>query len=121
MALTHNGAVLDVAAINLPEDYAKPSITTFTDHEAEYEDREFTIDKSTVENADDDTTVDNILAALNTAIEALLNADVDTTSLTVTSYAVIHSLSHDFKPRESMFTDAQVNYVLTASVYYKTA
>ena len=121
MALTHNGTRVDVAAALLPSDYTKPAVTTFTDHEAVYESRSFSIAKAGVENADKATTVGAIITQLNTDIETLLDADVDTTGLTVTSYAVLKSISTNANLAGVLYTDGAVSYVCLVDVYYKTA
>lgn len=121
MALTHNGTRIDVPASELPSGYTKPSVTDFDDHETVYASREFTVAKSTVENATATTTMTNLVSAINTAIEALINADFDTTGLTVTSYAVMRSLVTNDTLVGVKFTNGTVNYVMTIDVYVKTA
>lgn len=121
MALTHNGTTVSIPAAELPSGYTKPSVTEFTDHEQLYASRAFTIAKSTVQNATDTTTMSNLITQLNTDIETLINADFDTTGLTVTSYAVLRSLSTNNTLTGVKFTNGALNYVLTVDVYVKTA
>lgn len=121
MALTHNGTQVNVAASLLPSGYTKPTVTDFDDYEIQYLERQFTIAKSTVDNATDTTTMGNIITQLNTDIETLLAADIDTTGLTVTSYAVLKALTTNDNVNGVRFTNGAVNYVLTVNIYVKTA
>lgn len=121
MALTHYGTEVNVPAAQLPSGYTKPTVTDFDDYESQYIERQFTIAKSGVENATATTTMANIISALNTAIEALLNADYDTTGLTVTSYATLKALTTNDNVSGVRFTNGAVNYVLTVNIYVKTA
>lgn len=119
--LTHNGTKVSVASNKLPSGYAKPTVTEFTDYETVYENRTFNIAKSTVENATATTTMDAIVSALNTAIEALITADFNIGTLTVSSWADLQTLSNNFTVSGVQFTDAVINYVCTVDVYIKTA
>lgn len=120
MALTFNGVKVSVAATVLPNGYSKPSVTEFTDYE--YDRTEIlTIAKSTVENADDDTTVNNIRAALDAAIQAIITADYDTVGLTVTSWADWTILQVNFNRGGVKFTDGVINFLCTCKIYIKTA
>ena len=121
MALTHNGTKVSVAAALLPAAYTKPTVTEFTDHEFKYTSRSFSIVKSTVEEAVEATTMINIMTALNTLIETLLAADIDTTGLTVTSWADLKSLSTNNNLAGCLFTSVVLSYVLTVDIYVKTA
>ena len=121
MALTHNGTQVNVPAAQLPSGYTKPTVTDFDDHELVYRAREITIAKSGVENATASTTMTNIVTSLNTAIEALLNADIDTTGLTVTSYAIMNGITTNNNLDGVRFTNGTDNYICTIDIYVKTA
>jgi hypothetical protein len=119
MALTHNGTAVLVSEI--PSGYTRPTVSKFTDHELKYESREINIAKSGVENATASTTFTNIITALNTAIQSLLNADIDTTGLTVTSYANLKIISTNANISGVLYTNGAVNYVCTVDIFVKTA
>lgn len=119
MALTHNGTVVLIA--DVPSGYTRPTITKFSDYELKYENREISIAKSGVENATASTTFTNIVSAINTAIENLLNADIDTTGLTVTSYANLKIISTNAILGSVLYTNGAVNYLCTVDIFVKTA
>lgn len=121
MALTHSGTKVSVASNKLPSGYSKPAVTEFADYETVYENRVFNIAKSTVENSVATTTMDSIMSALNTAIEALITADFNVTTLTVSSWADLQTLSSNFTVSSVQFTDGAINYVCTVDIYIKTA
>ena len=119
--LTHNGSVVSVPQAELPTGYTKPVVTEFSDYEQEYTSRTMTVLKSTVENADGATTMTNLIAQLNTDIEALLSADFTIATLTVTSYAVVKSISTNDNLAGVKYTDGVLNYVLVVDIFVKTA
>ena len=121
MALTHNGTKVNIAAAKLPSGYSKPSVTEFSDYEMKYDSRTFTIAKSGVENATAVTTMENLITQLNTDIETLLAADIDTTGLTVTSWAELRSLNTNNTLDGVFFTNGALSYVMVVDVYVKTA
>ena len=119
MALTHNGTAVLVTEV--PSGYTRPSVSKFSDYELKYPDREIAIAKSSVENATASTTFTNIVAALNTAIQNLLNADIDTTGLTVTSYANLKIITTNATLTGVLYTNGAVNYICTVDIFVKTA
>jgi len=121
MALTHNGTKVSIPAAQLPSGYTKPTVTEFTDYENQYISREFTIAKSTVENATGSVTFAAIVSALNTAIEALITADFDTAGLTVTSWADLTAISTNDTLAAIKYTTGTPNYICTVTIKVKTA
>lgn len=121
MALTHNGSRVDLPAANLPDGYAKPAISVFSDYEGQHLNVEFSFTKASVENSDESTTMANILTELNSQIETYLTADLNTAGATITSYALLKSLRLNVKPDEVLYTDGTINFVAVVDIYYKTA
>ena len=119
MALTHNGTAVLVSEV--PSGYTRPSVTKFTDHELKYQNRQISIAKSGVENATASTTFGNIITALNTAIESLLNADIDTSGLTVTAYANLKTITTNADINNVLYTNGAVNYLCYVDIFVKTA
>lgn len=119
MALTHNGT--DVLISDVPSGYTKPSVTKFSDWENKYPARVISIAKSGVEDPSDTTTFTALIAALNSAIEALINTDFDTTGLTVTSYANLSILATNHNSDGVLYTDGAMNYLCTVDIFVKTA
>lgn len=121
MALTHNGTQVGLGAGDLPSGYSKPSITTFTDHEAKYMQRSFTVVKATVDEAAAITTFDAILVDLNAQIVTLLTDDLNVAALTVDSFATMTALRTNTKVTEEFYTNVAVNYLITVDIFWKTA
>lgn len=120
MALTWNDTEVLVKDELLPSDYTKPTITTFSDAENIYKQRVFTVAKSGVEDPDPATTVAAIVTALNTAAEAVVEADYDTTG-TVTGYASIVAISTNQLFSDGLFNDDATSYKVTTNIFVKTA
>lgn len=121
MALTHNGTKVNVPSAYLPGGYIKPEVDEFLDYENQYRSRVFTILKSTVEDPVSSVTFSNLMDQLNTDIIALLNADINTAALTVTSYAELNSVSTNNNLVNVLYTDGVLSYVLVVNIYVKTA
>ena len=121
MALTHNGVKVSIPNAQLPSGYTKPSVTEFTDYELTYKNREFTIAKSSVENATASTTLTNLITQLDTDIETLLAADIDTVGLTVTAWSEVKRIRLNHNVDEVLFTNGTDNYLCTVDIYVKTA
>jgi len=119
--LTHNGSVISVPQAELPTGYTKPVVTEFSDYEQEYTSRTMTVLKSTVEDAVAVTTMEQLVAQLNTDIEALLTADFNIGVLTVTSFANLKSISTNNNLAGVLYTDGVLNYVLVVDIFVKTA
>lgn len=125
MALTYNGTRVDIASSSLPSGYTKPTVTTFTDYEGQYKQVSFTIAKSAVENATATTTMANIITALNTAADAYLTADLDTTN-TITAYGIAKTITTNTDdPDDERFTttatSAALDYIIVVDLFFKTA
>jgi len=121
MALTFNGVAVTVPSPDLPSGYSRPAVTDFDDYELQYLDREFTVAKAGVENASETVTFAAIRSALDTAIQALISADVDVTGLTVTAYANWKIIATNFSNGSVKYTDGAINYVCTCDIFIKTA
>lgn len=125
MALTYNGTRVDIASSDLPTGYSKPSVTTFTDFEGQYKQVSFTIAKSSVENATATTTMANIITALNTAADAYLSADLDTTN-TITAYGIAKTITMNTDDADderftTTATSADLDYVVVVDLFFKTS
>ncbi len=120
MALVNNGLKVSITSNQLPSGYTKPSVTEFTDQEYE-RDYVATIAKSAVEDANEVTAFTALVAAINTAIAALITADYDTSGLTVTIWSEFTILATNFTLGNSLYKNTAVNYIATCKVYIKTA
>lgn len=119
--LTFNNTRVDLGASELPSGYTKPTITTFTDYEAKYSSYAITMTKASVENASASTTFTAILAALNVQLSAVLTADLNTATATITAYAVLKTLRTNTNVDEVFYTNGTTNYLLVVDIFYKTA
>ena len=119
MALTHNGTAVLIS--DVPSGYTRPTVSKFTDSESKYINREISIAKSGVENATESVTFTAIITALNTAIETLINADYNTSGLTVTSYANLTALTTNAILGSVLYTNGAVNYLCVVDIFIKTA
>ena len=119
--LTHNGTVVSIPAAELPSGYSKPAVTEFSDYEQKYTSRTMTIVKAGVDEATALATFTALMVQLNTDIETLLSADFTIASLTVTSYAVLKSVTTNANLAGVLYTTGAVNYVLTVDIFVKTA
>lgn len=120
MALTFNGVALDVPASELPSGYTKPTVTLVANPEYRRS-IDITVAKSTVENATDDTTVDNILTDVQTQLDAIVTADYDTVGLTVTASGRVIDLSTNFDISGVKFTNGAINYTAKVELLVTTA
>lgn len=120
MALTNNGSVVEVNDNKIPSGYTKPTVTTFDDDESKYVNRSISVAKSGVENANEVTTFTAIIAAITTAVSALITADYDVTN-TVAAYAVVKDIVSNAKVGDVLYTTGVVNYVCTVDIFIKTS
>lgn len=126
MALTHNGTVVQLPSSRVPSDFTAATISTFTDHEYVSSERTLTVLKSTVQNSDAATTLQNIIdnatIGLDKQIEDLITAEFDVTN-TVTSYAVWTGIDSNQSPSGSndFLTDTAMSYSCTVKFYVKSA
>jgi hypothetical protein len=125
MAITNNGTTVNLPLNQVPSDYTYPTVTTFTDHEYS---RTLTLNvlKSTVENADEATTLGAIITnasiGITKQVDDILAADYLATA-TVTAYADWVGLAHNIAPNDSsdFLNNTAVSYVCTVNLYVKTA
>jgi len=119
--LTHGGTRLNIGTHLIPVGYTLPVVTEFTDDE--YISKEFIIDvpKSGVENASADTTLDNILVAVNAVIIAEVTENYDIVANDVDSFAVMNKLGNNFRHGQDFFTDVAIKYVAHVDIFVKAA
>lgn len=126
MALTHNGTVVQLPTSRVPSGYTLPTVATFTDYEYESTERTLSVLKSTVENSDKATTLQNIIdnatIGIDKQIEDLISAEFDVTN-TVTSYAVLTGIDSNQAASGSndFYTDTAMSYSCTVRFYVKSA
>lgn len=121
MALTNNGTSVYLNSSILPAGYTPPVITKFTDHKYKYENAVMAIAKSGVENANKVTTFTALVAAITTAVSAMVTADYNVSGLTVTAYANLKTVYHNFDLSGVEYTDGAINYLCTVDIFVKTA
>lgn len=127
MATSPQGTKVSIPAGQVPDDFTAPAVTTFTD--SEYS-RTFnlTVDKTTVQNADQATTllaiIENATVGIEKQIDDIMAADFDDAALTVTYYIDLVKLSTNQTPEtpsSGFLTNASVDYEARVNVYIKTA
>lgn len=121
MALTNNGVKVSINDGLIPDAYTKPSVTEFTDHELKYENREMTIAKATIENADEETAFTDLVAQIESDVDTLLAADIDTVGLTVTAWVDFTGLVTNVKKGAALYKNTAVSYTCMVTIYVKTA
>jgi hypothetical protein len=104
MAIVSNGTQVLISDGKIPNGYTKPTVTTFDDEEATYKDFVITVDKSTIENADAVVAFTALVAAIGTAVDALLATNYTTN----TGAAYVN------------FKDVINNQLFSDNSYYKT-
>ena len=126
MALTHNGTVVQLPTSRIPSGYTLPSTSTFTDWEYESSERTLTVLKSTVQDSDRATTLQNIIdnatIGIDKQVEDLITAEADVTN-TVTSYAVLTMIDSNqgASGTNDFYTDTAMSYQCTVKFYWKSA
>jgi hypothetical protein len=116
MALTLNGTQNNAPAIQLPADYDRPTVPGVSNPDWS-DTRVLTVAKSTVENADDNTTIDAIVAAVNTQVQAVINDNFDVTSNAVTVTANIINIANNLNLQGVLYTNGALNYVCTVQIF----
>ena len=127
MAITNNGTRITIGSEQLPSGTVYPTVTTFTDWEYVIE-KEYSVLKSTVENATAITTVAQIISNGTIGVTKqstdLIAADY-ISSNTVTYWTDIISISDNFANRESSssvyFKATAFSYLVKVKIYIKTA
>jgi lipopolysaccharide export system protein LptC len=120
MALTNNGTAVYINDSYLPEGYTKPAITKFSDFEAKYPDYKININKSAVENENKITTFQNLVNAVTSAVSDIITADFNTSELTVTCFANLKVISHNFELDGVKYTNGAIIYICTVDIFVKT-
>ena len=120
MARDNKGTMVGVDANELPSGYTKPSDVSFDDYETKYENEEITVAKSGVENATATTTMANIVSAVETAVNAIIDNDFDTAN-TVEVYSNITAIGLNMGVNQVRFTNGAINYVCTVDIFVKTS
>jgi hypothetical protein len=125
MAITNNGTKNSLPDSQIPSGYSRPSVTTFTDYEYE---RTLTLSvlKSTVESATRSTTMTNIIGngtiGITKQITDILAAEF-LDSATVTAYAEIIALTHNFAAQagtDVWLSNTACSYVATVKLFIKS-
>ena len=121
MALTNNGTAVFLNDSYIPAGYTKPVITKFVDFEAKYPDYQVSVAKSGVENANKVTTFTALVAAVTAAVSAVVTADFNVSGLTVTCFANLKVIDHNFELDGVQYTNGAINYICTVDIFVKTA
>lgn len=120
MAIDYKGTSLEfLPASLLPDGYVKPTITKFADFENAYIKTSFTVLKSSVHNAAQDTSVNDLIAQLDIDILAVLAADKNAAASTE-AFAEVRSIRTNMTKSEAIWTDGATNYVVVVEIYVKT-
>lgn len=121
MALSNKGTVVNVNNNKIPSGYTKPTVATFDDSENSYVNREISVAKAGVENANEVTTFTAIVAAITAAVTALITADFDIAGNTVDVYASVKDITTNAKVGDDLYTNGAVNYLCTVDIFVKTS
>ena len=121
MALSNKGTVVNVNNNKIPSGYTKPVVATFDDAESIYINRSISIAKAGVENANEVTTFTAIIAAITTAVTALITADYDIAGNTVDVYASVKDITTNASVGVDLYTDGAINYLCTVDIFVKTS
>jgi len=121
MALTNKGTQVFINESYLPAGYTKPTVDKFTDFEAKYPDYEIQIAKAGVENADKVTTFTALVTAITAAVSAMITDDFNVGVLTVTCFANLKAVDHNFNLVGVLYSDGAVYYICNVDIFVKTA
>lgn len=126
MAITLNGIVNGLTAIEKPDGYTNPTVTTFSDYES-IATLNLTVLKATVENATPSVTMTNIFndgtIGLVKQVTDILAGDYLATA-TVTAYAELIRLTNNYSSINGdgdYLTSTPNSYQCTLKLYVKTA
>ena len=111
MALNFLGSRNNVPSGQLPDDYVKPTITPSFKGSGWTKSYNIEVTKSTVENADPATTVDNIVTDVDSQLTALISADLVVTGA-VEAYGIISSIRSNQVFEDDLYNDSTVTYVV---------
>lgn len=120
MAITHNGTVNSLPQSQIPSGYTRPTVTTFTDVQYERT-MSIEVDKTTVDEADADTTM---TAIFNNGTIGIVKQVADELALdflgtaTVTAYSELIALSTN---KTDYLTNTASKYLCTVKIYVKVA
>ena len=120
MALVQNGVKVDLASSYVPSGYTLPTVTTFTDYLYFY-DQTLSVDKTTVDDPTEATTMAAIVADLTSQINVILNADFTVATLTVTAYCSFYEISSNLSLDDNFYTNDATSYECKLKVYVKTS
>ena len=125
MAIINNGTKNSLIANQVPDDYTRPTVTTFTDYEY-LRTLSLSILKITVDEADPATTMAAIIAnatiGITKQVDDILAATFVATK-TVTAYSDFTALTTNLTgvlKTDPLLTDALANYVCTVKLYIKS-
>jgi len=126
MAITNNGTVNSLVNSQVPDDYTRPTVTTFTDYEY-VRNLSLSVLKVTVDDADPATTmaaiIEDVTIGITKQVDDILAADF-LASATVTAYADWTVLSTNLTgvtKSDPLLTDAAANFICTVKLYIKAA
>lgn len=118
MALTITGVIVATPNKQLPAGYDRPTVTPVAD--TTYMDTTIlNVAKSVVEDADQATTVNNILTEITTQLTAQFTADLDVVGKTVDAYAKLITLDNNLDVNEELFTSTAPTYNCTVQYFVK--
>lgn len=124
--ITNEGTVNSLVAAQVPDDYTRPTVSTFTDYKYVYS-VVLSVLKVTVDDADPATTMAAIIAeaaiGITKQVDDILAEDFLATR-TVTAYTDWISYKTNMQPilkDDPILTDAVTNYECTVKIYIKTA
>jgi len=124
--ITNEGTVNSLVAAQVPDDYTRPTVSTFTDYKYVY-DVVLSVLKVTVDDADPATTMAAIIAegtiGITKQVDDILAEDF-IAARTVTAYTDWISLKTNMQPilkDDPILTDVVTNYECTVKIYIKTA
>ncbi len=125
MAITNNGTKNSLPAAQVPDDYTRPTVTEFTDHQLVY-DVVFSVLKATVDETDPATTMAAIIADATIGITKQVDdyiAAVFIATRTVTVWVDWRTFQTNLTPilkDDVLLTDAVANYECTVKIYIKS-
>lgn len=120
MAIVNNGTVVNVPSSKIPTGYTKPAVTEVVSTQPNYENISISVAKSTVEDASKVTTFTALVAAVNAAVTAQLDADFLATN-TVTAHAVFKDYRTNQIMNEALLTNTVNTYICTVDIFVNIA
>ena len=126
MALTNAGTTVNLPSSRVPSGFTAVAVSTFSDWEQESQVLTLSVLKSTVDNADQATTllaiISNATIGINKQVTDLVTADWDVTR-TVTVYAELTGIDSNVAANgaNDFYTDTAMSYSCTVKYYVKAS